>query len=139
MDDNEDAQLAEYRLVSKLFPNKIAAFKVSNKGKYISQKLECILSREKVSGVKSGLDIKEQEMKLEQLQEEIMLLPNIEALNNLESNLEMLINRISIRMVEEMSFSTPASIISVRAAAAPTKSTHLKFSLPQFSGQILDW
>ena len=58
-------------------------------------------------------------------------LPNIEALNNLESNLERLIDTISIRMDEEMSCSTPASIIPVPAAAAPTKSTHLKLSLPQ--------
>ena len=80
MDDDEDAQLAETHLVSTLFHNKIAAFNVSNKDKYINLKLERILSREKVSSVKSRQDLKEQEMKLEQLREEIMLLPNIEAL-----------------------------------------------------------
>ena len=42
-------------------------------------------------------------------------------------------------MDEEMSCSTPAAIIPVPTAAAPTKSTQLKLSLPQFSGQILDW
>ena len=36
MDDDEDAKLAKNRLVTKLFLNKIAAIKVSIKGKYIS-------------------------------------------------------------------------------------------------------
>ena len=67
MDDDEDAKLAENCLVTKLFLNKKAAIKVSIKGKYISQKLEHIVFREKDSSFKSRQELKKQESKLDHL------------------------------------------------------------------------
>ena len=67
-----------------------------------------------------------------------MLLPNIEAFIIMESNLERLIDSISIRMNQEMSCTNPTAIITVLAAAALTKLTYLKMSLPQYSCQIID-
>ena len=107
---------------------------------YFIQKLEQILSRTKLNGAKTKADLKEQEVKIEALREEIMFMSSIDEFKSLDSNFEHLLNCISIRMDDKLhddASSIPSSIPTVISHSRST--THLKLALPKFSGQIVDW
>ena len=64
VEDDIDPQVAENCVTCNQFQDRISAYRIFNKGKYIVQKLEQILSRTKLSGAKTKADLKEQKSRL---------------------------------------------------------------------------
>ena len=102
--------------------------------------LEQILSRTKLNGTKAKANLKEQEVKIEALREEMMFLYSVDEFKSLDSNFEHLLNRISIQMDDELPDDAPSIPSSIPTVISHSRyTTHLKLVLPKFSGQIVDW
>ena len=140
VEDDTDPQMIENCLVRNLFLDKILAYRIISKGKYIVQKLEQILSRTKLNGAKTKADLKVQDVKIEALREEMMLVSSVDEFKSLDFDFEYLLNRISIRMDNELPDDDPSIPSSIPTVISHSRSTtHLKLALPKFCGQMVDW